>query len=92
MKNNLQLPDIEKVSARQHKKWVSDKEGQGHKSVDVNGENLMVPFEDLSEDAKQACRNRTNMFYESVNEIHAEENTQEEATQQEEHAHANAQQ
>lgn len=72
---NLQLPEIEKVAVAQHNKWVASKKGQGHSTHEVNGENLMVPYEDLSEAAKQACKDRTNMFYEAVSEVYTQENT-----------------
>jgi len=90
MKNNLQLPDIEKVCARVHDAWIKTKQGQGITTrQSEDGEELMVPYDQLSEKAKDLDRGTVNAVYQAIEE---EANNQEEATQQEEHAHANAQQ
>jgi len=48
---------IESISARVHEAWVEAKRGRGVESrLSQGGEQLMVPYEDLSEDAKELDR------------------------------------
>ena len=64
------LPDIELVAAEVHKAWMASKREQGfstRKSED--GEELMVPYEELSEGAKQLDRNTVKAVYLAIRRL-----------------------
>ena len=64
------LPDIELVAAEVHKAWMATKREQGfstRKSED--GEELMVPYEQLSEGAKQLDRNTVKAVYLAIHRL-----------------------
>ena len=68
------LPDIELVSAKVHAAWMESKRAQGHTSrKSETGEELMVPYEQLSEPAKDLDRNTVRAVYEAIREAAAEE-------------------
>ena len=49
--------DIEAISAKVHEQWMDTKRSQGVTSrPSENGEELMVPYEQLSEEAKELDR------------------------------------
>ncbi len=53
----MNLPDIELVAARVHEAWMQNKRRTGVTTQKLeSGEELMVPYEELSEDAKQLDR------------------------------------
>lgn len=63
----IELPDIEQVSAEVHKAWMVSKRANGivsRKSED--GEELMVPYELLSEKAKEIDRNTVKAVYDAI--------------------------
>ncbi len=63
----IKLPDIEKVSAEVHNKWMEAKKANGvfsRKSED--GEELMVDYENLSEKAKDLDRITVKAVYEAI--------------------------
>ena len=63
----MELPDIELVSAEVHRAWMESKLTQGvdsRKSED--GEELMVPYEELSEKAKDLDRNTVKAIYMAI--------------------------
>jgi hypothetical protein len=61
------LPDIEKVSAKVHEAWMASKRAQGATSrKSESGEELMVPYEDLSEAAKDLDRNTVKAVYAAI--------------------------
>ena len=63
----LQLPDIEVVSAKVHETWMESKRAQGHTSrKSETGEELMVPYEQLSEPAKELDRATVRAVYEAI--------------------------
>lgn len=77
--NNLALPDIEKVCEKQHESWVASKKAAGITSkANANGEEMMLPYDQLSEDGKNVVRNVVNTVYKAIEEA-AEETP---ATQQ----------
>jgi hypothetical protein len=54
----IKLPDIELVSAQVHEAWMKSKKALGVSSrKSEDGEELMVPYKDLSEKAKDLDRN-----------------------------------
>lgn len=62
--NNVKLPDIELVSAHVHEAWMASKAAQGvtsRKSED--GEELIAPYEHLSEQAKELDRATVRAVY-----------------------------
>ena len=64
------LPDIEKVSEEVHKAWMKSKKAHGitsRKSED--GEELMVPYEKLSEKAKDLDRNTVKAVYAAIKKL-----------------------
>lgn len=49
----MKLPNIELVSAKVHDAWMESKKAQGIETrKSETGEELMVPYEELSEEAK----------------------------------------
>jgi RyR domain len=67
------FPDIELVSARVHESWVRSKQKQGIESRKAeDGEELMVPYQELSEKAKELDRNTVRAVYDAIRELEAE--------------------
>ena len=63
----MQLPDIEIVSAEVHEAWMAGKRANGvttRKSED--GEELMAPYADLSEKAKELDRGTVRAVYAAI--------------------------
>ena len=61
------LPDIEVVSAKVHEAWMESKRAQGVTSrKSETGEELMVPYEQLSEAAKDLDRGTVRAVYEAI--------------------------
>jgi hypothetical protein len=70
------LPDIEVVSAAVHAAWMDSKRAQGvttRKAED--GEELMAPYEQLSEKAKQLDRGTVQAVYAAINASASETQT-----------------
>ena len=66
----IELPDIEQVSAEVHKAWMNSKKDEGitsRKSED--GEELMVPYELLSEKAKDIDWNTVKAVYAAITKL-----------------------
>lgn len=66
----IQLPDIEKVSAEVHQAWMDSKKAIGittRKAED--GEELMVPYDQLSEKAKDLDRNTVKAVYAAIEKL-----------------------
>jgi len=69
----MNLPDIEEVAAKVHEAWMETKRAHGvtsRKSED--GEELIVPYEQLSERAKELDRSSVRAVYAAIREIKAE--------------------
>jgi hypothetical protein len=61
---------IEKVSDRVHEKWMETKHSQGVKTRrSENNEELMVPYSQLSEGAKDLDRNSVRAVLSALEEI-----------------------
>lgn len=63
----MNLPDIEDVSAAVHAAWMDSKRAQGvttRKAED--GEELMVPYPELSEQAKELDRGTVRAVYRAI--------------------------
>ena len=62
-----QLPDIEVVSAKVHEAWMNSKRAQGVTSrKSETGEEMMVPYEQLSEPCKELDRATVRAVYEAI--------------------------
>jgi hypothetical protein len=66
----MTLPDIEDVSALVHQQWMETKRAQGVSSrKSESGEELMVPYEQLSEAAKDLDRNTVKTVYDAIRKL-----------------------
>jgi len=63
----MNLPDIEVVSAQVHESWMAAKRAAGVTSRQLeSGEELMVPYEQLSEEAKELDRGTVRTVYQAI--------------------------
>jgi hypothetical protein len=63
----LNLPDIELVAAKVHEAWIESKRAKGMTSrKSESGEELMVPYEQLSEEQKEVDRATVRAVYEAI--------------------------
>ncbi len=70
----MNLPDIETVSARVHDAWVKTKRAQGITTrKSESGEELMVEYDELSEEAKELDRNSVRAVYAAIESLTKEE-------------------
>jgi hypothetical protein len=68
--NTLSLPEIEEVSAQVHAAWIEAKRAQGITSRKAeDGEELMVPYRQLSERAKELDRQVVRTVYAAIQRI-----------------------
>ena len=66
----MDLPDIEIVADRVHEAWMQSKLKQGVTSrKSESGEELMVPYSDLSEPAKELDRGSVRAVYAAIEEV-----------------------
>jgi hypothetical protein len=69
----IQLPDVEKVSAAVHDSWMAGKKAKGITSRKAeDGEELMVPYDQLSEPQKDQDRNVVKTVYAAIEACGAE--------------------
>ena len=70
----MRLPDIEKVAAKVHEAWMESKRARGVTSrKSEGGEELMVPYEQLSEDARELDRSSVRAVYEAIRSLAGED-------------------
>lgn len=63
----MRLPDIEKVSEAVHDAWMESKRRQGVTSRrSESGEELMVPYAELSDGAKELDRGTVRAVYAAI--------------------------
>lgn len=87
MKKNHKLPELEVVAAKVHETWMEEKNGQGITSrLSPSGEELMRPYAELSEEAKDTNRNMVNTVYKAIEELTPEEETEESTKQEAAHS------
>jgi hypothetical protein len=68
----MKLPDIESVSAQVHEAWMESKKANGISSRKAeDGEELMVPYGELSEKAKDLDRNTVKAVYAAIKKLSA---------------------
>jgi len=66
----MKLPDIEAVAEKVHDAWMESKQKQGVTSrKSESGEELMVPYNELSEQAKELDRGSVRAVYTAIEEI-----------------------
>jgi hypothetical protein len=64
------LPDMEQVSSEVHKAWMESKKASGISSRKAeDGEELMVPYELLSEKAKDLDRNTVKAVFAAIKKL-----------------------
>lgn len=70
----MKLPDIETVSAKVHEAWMKEKRAQGVTTrKSEKDEELMVPYEQLSEEAKELDRGTVRAVYAAIEAARDEE-------------------
>lgn len=63
----MDLPDIEVVAAKVHEVWMESKRAQGMSSrKSETGEELMVPYDRLSEEQKEVDRATVRAVYAAI--------------------------
>ena len=66
----IDLPEMELVSAQVHNAWMQSKKDQGIDSRKAeDGEELMVPYNQLTEKAKDLDRNTVKAVYKAIREL-----------------------
>lgn len=66
----MNLPDIEIVSAAVHKAWMDTKKAKGVTSrLSETREELMVPYSELSEEAKELDRASVRAVYTAIKSV-----------------------
>lgn len=66
----MDLPDIEIVAAKVHEAWMNSKKKRGISTrKSESGEELMVPYEKLSEEAKELDRASVQAVYAAIEEV-----------------------
>ena len=69
----MDLPDIEEVSAKVHEAWMDAKRARGVTTrKSESGEELMVPYAELSEEAKELDRSSVRAVYEAIRSLKEE--------------------
>jgi hypothetical protein len=64
------LPDIELVSAEVHDAWMETKKSQGVTSrLSETGEEMMVPYQELSEACKDLDRGTVRTVYAAIERL-----------------------
>ncbi len=63
----MNLPDVEAVSAKVHEAWMSSKTARGiHSRLSEQGEELMVPYDQLTEGSKDLDRQSVLAVYAAI--------------------------
>jgi RyR domain len=63
----MDLPDIELVAAQVHDAWMESKRAQGvHSRQSEEGEEMMVPYAQLSERCKELDRATVRAVYDAI--------------------------
>lgn len=70
----MNLPDIEEVAAKVHEAWMESKRAQGVASRrSETGEELMVPYGQLSEEARELDRSSVRAVYQAIRSLAGED-------------------
>lgn len=66
----MNLPDIEVVSALVHEAWMESKRAKGVESrKSEKGEELMVPYCQLSEESKELDRSSVRAVFDAIRRV-----------------------
>ncbi len=66
----MNLPDIELVAEKVHEAWMNAKKARGVTTrKSESDEELMVPYKELSEEAKDLDRGSVKAVYDAIREI-----------------------
>ena len=66
----MKLPDIEAVAAKVHEAWMREKRARGVTTrKSETGEELMVDYELLSEEAKELDRSSVRAVYDAIQSL-----------------------
>jgi hypothetical protein len=69
----MNLPDVEEVSSKVHEAWMEAKRRAGVTTrKSESGEELMVPYEQLSEETKELDRSTVRAVYDAIRSIKEE--------------------
>ena len=69
----MKLPDIEAVASKVHEAWMQAKLTQGIKTrKSETGEELMVDYDQLSEEAKELDRGSVRAVYAAIQSLQEE--------------------
>jgi hypothetical protein len=69
-RKQMDLPDIEMVAEKVHEAWMESKRKQGITSRKSEfGEEQMVPYSELSEQAKELDRSTVRAVYAAIEEV-----------------------
>ena len=72
----MNLPDIEIVADKVHEAWMESKRKQGVTTrKSESGEELMVPYSELSEQAKELDRGSVRAVYAAIEEVSRSQGT-----------------
>jgi hypothetical protein len=70
----MKLPDIELVAAEVHAAWIESKLAQGVSSrKSEDGEEMMVPYSQLTEKSKDLDRNTVRAVYAAIRRASGEQ-------------------
>ena len=73
---DMTLPDIEVVSAKVHEAWMDSKRAQGVSTRKAeDGEELMVPYADLTEKAKELDRGTVRAVFDAIRALENRQRT-----------------
>jgi hypothetical protein len=66
----MNLPDIEVVSSDVHAAWMESKRAQGiYSRKSEDGEEMMVPYEQLTEKSKELDRGTVRAVYAAIRRV-----------------------
>jgi len=70
----MDLPDVEKVAAKVHEAWMESVRARGVASrLSETGEELMVAYEELSEEQKEVDRATVRAVYAAIRALKNED-------------------
>lgn len=68
--NKVNLPNIELVCAKVHEAWMKSKQSTGITTrLSEKGEELMAPYDQLTEESKELDRNTVKAVYTAIEEL-----------------------
>lgn len=69
----MNLPSIEDVAAKVHEAWMDSKRAKGvHSRKSEKGEELMVPYGELTEESKDLDRSSVAAVYAAIESLSSE--------------------